>query len=198
MKKWIFSLCAAVCCVLPALAQQHDAARKANALQTGLQRCVAQALASNTTPKSTQTCPCANAQQGEALSQREIIEAEEELELIRNHSDANATFSKYPYLLDPAYRRKIEACRCQQQATPSQEDEPLSLREQIAAEEELALIRNRQDPHATFEKYPYLLDTTYRRTASRTQQEKIRNAQTQPVQHAEYKRGETWARKVGL
>ena len=41
----------------------------------------------------------------EELSTQEYIEAEEELQHIRNVQDSNATFEKYPYLLDPAYRR---------------------------------------------------------------------------------------------
>ena len=117
------------------------------------------------------------------LSPRELIEAEEELSHIRNRMDDNATFEKYPYLLDPSYRHTHNS----NGDMVSVVKEPLSPREQIEAEEELSHIRNRIDTHATFEKYPYLLNPAYRRADSQ-QQQSMRRPYTQ----------KTWARKVGL
>ncbi len=103
------------------------------------------------------------------------------------------------------------ACPCHQ--TDGQSDEPeipviftqeegeLSTRELIAAEEELALIRNQKDDKDTFEKYPYLLDPAYRRAGNTTQKSHIRThyGKDKPGQFTpSYSHGEAWARKVGL
>lgn len=147
------------------------------------------------TPKTAtqpqQKCTC----EQEPLSTQELIDAEEELALIRSRKDNHATFDKYPYLLDPQYRRRQVVCPCTrgsalvstQKPVTQEKAEPLEPFELIEAEEELALIRNRQDLHATFDKYPYLLDPQYRR-ATKQQQQSIRRQYTQ----------QTWARKVGL
>ena len=138
----------------------------------------------------------------EPLSTQELIEAEEELSIIRNR-DINATFEKYPYLLDPAYRRHIPACTCPckthqlQTETATQQsqtqEEELDTRELIEAEEELSLIRNTQDNHATFDKYPYLLKPAYRRGDEKTRQ-KIR----QDFEKEKRKAQSTRARKIGI
>lgn len=70
---------------------------------------------------------------------------------------------------------------------PAAETEELSLQEQIAAETELAHIRNTWDMNATFEKYPYLLSPSYRR-ATEEGKRSIRRQYTNP----------SWARSVGL
>ena len=120
--------------------------------------------------------------------------------------DSNATFEKYPYLLNPVYRRHkggkcpYDAAQTQPPTTQTEEDDAatLSERELIDAETELAFLRNTTDPHATFDKYPYLLDTTYRR-AHQADKEKIRTAFTtsrQPVEEVHHSEG--WKRKVGF
>lgn len=148
-----------------------------------------------------QNCYCDR----EPLTTQELIEAEEELMQIRN-SDINATFENYPYLLNPVYRRNKgnHACSCRAhhtQETPAttnqntyvDEEAPLDTRELIEAEEELALIRNTQDNHATFEKYPYLLEIAYRRGDEQKRQQ-IR----QDFEKEKRKLQSTWARKIGL
>ena len=128
----------------------------------------------------------------EELSPQELIEAEEELQRIRDKKDSNATFSKYPYLLDPVYRRQQNGTCSYPTAhavsPATQEDRELSPREQIDAETELSRIRNTWDMHATFEKYPYLLSPAYRRAASEDTKRSIRRQYTNP----------SWARSVGL
>lgn len=70
-------------------------------------------------PQATCSCRCCRAcgqpdepeipviftQEEEPLSEAELIDAEEELAILRSRKDSNASFEKYPYLLDPAYRR---------------------------------------------------------------------------------------------
>ncbi len=164
-------------CALPAAAQV-----KTTTAATPLNQAVERAVtAAQQTP-----CTCVQA----PLSTRELIEAEEELEQLRSVRDSNATFEKYPYLLDPAYRRQNTACACKAPATQAHlrpQVDGLTYQELIDAEEELASIRNTWDMHATFEKYPYLLDPTYRRADEETKQS-IRRPYTQLV----------WARKVGI
>ena len=166
---------------LPAAAQV-----KTTPQNTRLNQAVERAVAAARQPDG---CTCGQC----PLSVQEIIEAEEELQHIRNTQNSNATFSQYPYLLDPAYRRKGTACPCTapQTVPQSQAEEPEELdpRELIEAEEELSLIINLKDNHATFEKYPYLLDPQYRR-GTEEQRQKIRQAFV--------KSQSTWARKVGM
>lgn len=155
----------------------------------------AQVEAAVTRAQAQHFCPCHNA----GLSTQELLEAEEELQLIRDKKDSNATFSKYPYLLDPAYRRQqSETCTCPTAkavspaaatASAAQEEQELSLREQIDAETELSHIRNTQDPHATFDTYSYLLNPAYRRGNAETRQKVLREFR---------KNHSSWARKVGI
>ena len=137
------------------------------------------------------TCTCAS----EDLSADELIAAEEELQRIRDKKDSNASFDQYPYLLDPTYRRQQSGtCPCASKAVSptaatasAGEEQELTVREQIEAEEELSLIRNTRDTHATFEKYPYLISPAYRR-AGEDGKRSIRRQYTNP----------SWARSVGL
>ncbi len=141
------------------------------------------------------SCPCAT----EELTIGELIEAEEELQHIRNTKDNHATFEKYPYLLNPVYRRhKGGHCpfdvkaTSKPQVTPPTSNDTLDIFDQIAAEEELGFIRN-QDIHASFEKYPYLLDPAYRHGNEQTRQQIRQN-----YKREKQKQNSTWARKVGL
>ncbi len=179
-------------CVLPAAAQHQGTPRtQANqALETQVERAVAQAKTNQHKPG----CPCTtrtNATQEEPLSVEELIDAEEELMSIRNR-DIYASFETYPYLLDPAYRRRNDSvqtkvCSCSYKAQEQEEEEALlPPDEMIEAEEELEQIRSTFDPNATFEKYPYLLAPAYRRAGETTRQNIRRQYQS------------TWARKVGL
>ncbi len=185
MNKLLLTLLVPVLGVLPAVAQSQSTPRtQANpSLETQVERAVSQAAAKQ--PKN--HCTCAEGTESAELSLAELIAAEEELMAIRNR-DVNATFEKYPYLLNPAYRRngktseKPASCTC-----PTKEQEPLSPQELIEAEEELSGLRSRLDPNATFEKYPYLLEPTYRR-ASEDAKQSIRRPYTQVI----------WAQKVGI
>ncbi len=151
-------------------------------------------------------CTCAQ-QREEPLSAKELVDAETELQFIRDHRDSNATFSKYPYLLDPAYRRRNDppaVCNCHMyKAQTARQQEPLTPSELIDAETELQLIRTRQDSNATFDKYPYLLDPAYRRgDESIRQQYRQQKKSTQTVctnrQDNSFSRTPGWKRKVGL
>ena len=192
MNKLSLTLLVSILCVLPAAAQHQSTPRtQANpSLETQVERAVAQSSL-----KQPLHCPCTTKTDltNAPLSLEELIAAEEELASIRNNQDINATFEKYPYLLDPAYRRKnasvkpqtSSSCPCQ---TQKQQDEvPLFPHELIEAEEELSNIRSTFDLNATFEKYPYLLDPAYRRASEATKQT-IRRPYLQKA----------WAHKVGI
>lgn len=193
MNKLLLTLLVSVLCVLPAAAQKGTPRpQTTQALETQVERAVTQAE----TKQHQSNCPCAtktNLTEEEPLSIEELIAAEEELSVIRNR-DTHASFEKYPYLLDPAYRRRNDSvqtkscspCSCKAKKQQNAE-EPLDLQELIEAEEELSKIRSTIDPNATFEKYPYLMDPTYRR-ANKANQRSIRRRYTQS----------TWAHKVGL
>lgn len=194
MNKLSLTLLISVLCVLPAAAQHQGTPRpQANqSLETQVERAVTQAE----TTQHKSDCPCAtktNLTEDEPLSIEELIAAEEELSSIRNR-DTHASFEKYPYLLDPAYRRRNDSvqtksyssCSCKAKKQQNAE-EPLDLQELIEAEEELSKIRSTIDPNATFKAYPYLLDPAYRRASEATKQT-IRRPYVQ----------ETWARKVGI
>lgn len=150
-------------------------------LNTSLTRAVTAAV------EQAKTCPHRYTEV--ELSPGELITAEEELSLLRSRVDSNATFTKYPYLLDPSYRHTHNASGelLKQPAVTVTQPVPLSTQEQIEAEEELSLLRNRIDPHATFDSYPYLLDPAYRR-ADDNKKQSIRRRYIQT----------TWANKVGL
>ena len=187
MHKWTFSLLLAALCTLPLAAQTNHKNSANTRLQTHVERRVTQAQAA-----AQAAAPCHNKDEESSLSIDELIEAEEELSLLRSRHDPNATFQKYPYLLDPSYRRTHNAAGEQEKQAPAstttaKQEEPLDTHERIEAEEELALLRNRVDNNATFEGYPFLLDPSYRR-ASQEQKQIIRRKYTQP----------TWATKVGL
>ena len=83
--KWTLTLLLAAVYTLPAAAQTR--------MDVAVERAVATASA-----QATQT-------DDNELSTRELIAAEEELASIRNTTDMYADFDKYPYLLDPEYRR---------------------------------------------------------------------------------------------
>ncbi len=97
-------------CVLPVAAQHQGTPRpKVNqSLETQVERAVVQ----SSLKQHEQGCSCATKTDltNEPLSLEELIEAEEELSSIRNQ-DIDATFEKYPYLLDPVYRRASEATK---------------------------------------------------------------------------------------
>ncbi len=175
----IFLFCFVFAAALPVCAQNKKTGTAQNKLSQAVDRAVA-------TAQQQPPCDCFCQR---PLDPREVIDAEEELQLIRSTRDYNATFEKYPYLLDPNYRRKDCACTCQKQGACQKAEQPgvLSARERLDAEEELALIRNTQDSNATFDKYPYLLSPAYRR-ASEDGKRMIRRQYTQP----------TWAKKVGI
>ena len=192
MNKLLLVLFVSVLGVLPVAAQKGmPHTQTSQSLETQVERAVAQ----SSFKQHGQGCPCATKTDltNEPLSLEELIEAEEELSSIRNQ-DIDATFEKYPYLLDPAYRRRNDSvqtksyssCSCKAKKQQNAE-EPLDLQELIEAEEELSKIRSTIDPNATFETYPYLLNPTYRRT-NETNQQSIRRQYIQS----------TWARKVGL
>ena len=225
MNKWTLTLLLAALCTLPTAAQVNNggttharpvsktAVTQVNAggqhsdnrsLETQVERTVLQA----TQARSQQPCTCNCASHSATISEADRINAETELQLIRNY-DPSATFETYPFLLDPAYRHQRNcACACHQAApadipaifTADDDDRSLSTHELIEAEEELSLIRSRVDDNATFEQYPYLLDPTYRR-ADKTQQDQIHRQYSRtkksPLAPA-YERGETWANKVWL
>lgn len=71
-------------------------------------------------------------QPADELDIEELIAAEEELSHIRNTRDTRATFKKYPYLLDPAYRRGTAAV----QQTTRQNFHATQAKNQAAQEEE--------------------------------------------------------------
>lgn len=125
------------------------------------------------------------------LTPSEIIDAETELQSIRDHSDPSASFRQYPYLLDPAYRRRNDntACNCRKTSPAIVDQEPLSTQELIEAEEELQHLRNVKDANASFETYPYLLAPNYRRGSAEVRQKVLREFR---------KSHSTWARKVGI
>ncbi len=187
MKKYtLFVLLTMMCTVT--LAAQHIPQNKQ--LNQKIDTAVQQARAS----QQMQPCTCAQ----EVLDMRELIEAEEELALIRNTQDNHATFEKYPYLLNPVYRRHKGGCPCQSgtataaSAQPTPSEEPLDTRELIEAEEELNVIRN-SDINASFDTYPYLLNPKYRRGDEKTRQQ-IR----QDFENYQHKAQTTWGRKVGI
>ncbi|MBO5911348.1 MAG: hypothetical protein J6Q05_04055 [Elusimicrobiaceae bacterium] len=187
MTKWTFILLLSLFCPLTVAAQAVPKVTPKTNPQAALQTAVDRAVLQGSCQQS-----CANCQKMRSvntpLTQQEIIAAEEELSYIRNY-DLNATFEKYPYLLDPAYRRTHDTSgKMHLSDSVALSQEPLSTQEQIAAEEELASLRNHVDNHATFEKYPYLLDPAYRRAETETQKASIRRQYMQ----------QTWARKVGL
>jgi len=100
--------------------------------------------------------------------------------------------------------------------TPATPENELSEHEMLDAETELAFIRNTWDSGACFEKYPYLLDPAYRRTANEQVRQQIRQdyktgkrastslkkstpPQKPPVQHTTHRKADSaWARKVGI
>lgn len=177
---------------LPACAQvKTDSIPQANRT-TRLENAVERAVAT----QQAQNCTCRKTATQETklgpLDEDELIAAEEELQHLRNVKDSNATFEKYPYLLDPAYRRRQPSTPCQvHKPAPAsvQEQAPLDTRELIEAEEELQHLRNVQDFNATFEEYPYLLSPAYRRG----------NAQTRQAIISRFRKSQsTWARKVGI
>ena len=108
MNKLLLTLLVSVLCVLPAAAQKGTPRpQTTQALETQVERAVTQAE----TKQHQSNCPCAtktNLTEEEPLSIEELIAAEEELSVIRNR-DTHASFEKYPYLLDPAYRRRNDS-----------------------------------------------------------------------------------------
>ena len=180
--KWTIAILLATVCTLPAAAQTAKQQRttkpqtRIEHLGTALEQQLKTAAQRAQTQED--TCTCAK----EPLTTQELIEAEEELSNIRN-SDIHATFEKYPYLLNPLYRRhkngSCPAAAPQQKAqsaptAAAEEDEELSIRELIDAETELGFIRNTWDSRASFDKYPYLLDPEYRRTSDETIRARVR------------------------
>ena len=205
--KWTVLLL--VLCTLPLCAQQQKQQQKINA---ALQRAASQA--------TTSLCTCNKNCDCQELTAQEKIAAETELQLIRDKRDSNASFDKYPYLLDPVYRRKGEAvCPCKNASTtspastnyaPVEDTDSLSVNEVLAAETELQYIRDTQDTQATFHTYTYLLDPAYRR-ADEAQQAQIRRQfhqqrqqKSRPslpenkFQSSTCTRPPGWMRKVGL
>ncbi len=190
MTKWTFILLLSLFCPLTVAAQTAPKASPKTNPQAALQTAVDRAVLQGSCQQSCAGCATCQKMRpvNTPLTQQELIAAEEELSHIRNY-DLNATFEKYPYLLDPAYRRTHDTSGNMHLSDAAATlQEPLSTQEQIEAEEELASLRNQVDNHATFEKYPYLLDPAYRRAQTPTQKASIRRQYMQ----------KTWARKVGL
>lgn len=78
-------------------------------IQDKVQRLIAQRLADQQQPSCCQTgCTKHNAEQ-EALTESELIEAETKLQHIRDTKDPQASFQKYPELL----QRKPTQCHCE-------------------------------------------------------------------------------------
>ncbi len=84
--KWTFAILLTTACTLPAAAQT---VKPDSILSKKVEVAVQREAASS------------------ELTEQEKIAAEEELQHIRSVQDSNATFAKYPYLLDPAYRRGL-------------------------------------------------------------------------------------------
>lgn len=166
--KWLFALSIAIYYTAPACAQVVT-----DSVHTGLDKQLETAVT--------------RAYVQEELTIQELIEAEEELQTIRNRYNNHASFEAYPYLLNVKYRRGDEKTRLKirqnfengkqtgtlQNPSATQPDstgtEELTPYETIQAEEELQTIRDKYDNHASFDKYPYLLSVQYRRATPQKQ-----------------------------
>ncbi len=143
-----------------------------------------------------------------------LIQAETLWQLDRNRHGGYAKHN-----LDYYYNQLLEEQNvpsASADAPSTQPVEELSTRELIDAETELAFICNTWDSNGTFEKYPYLLDPEYRRTADEQVRQRIRDEyktgkrkgtyQPQPVvttpgatpQSSLRNPDSLWGRKVGL
>lgn len=219
--KWIFTILLAVLCALPAAAQYNTSstkqARQKKARQT-IQAAVERSVATaQTTARANTSCPCRCRQIMQ--DEQAALSAEMDLQRLRERRTPDQ-----PALTPQEEQRYLEeryqfyrgdcpcGCRTAQQPQPAAAEvvpsaDELDIEELIAAEEELAHIRNTQDTHATFEKYPYLLDPDYRRGAAAAQQvtrPNVRATQTKnqaapkEEDHFLLFHGKTWQRKVGL
>ena len=171
--KWTFAILLATACTLPAAAQtvKPDAVL-AKKVEVTVQR---SAVLSE-------------------LTEQEKIAAEEELQHIRSVQDSNATFAKYPYLLDPAYRRGLQRNTPSQQPEQAQPDRAPAQVEKVKFPKLPVAKSNGRAQRFTSlrlaeimaENQPQVTDTT-----------SIARHHTQ-VKSTQHSPNGTWAKKVGI
>ncbi len=195
MNKWTLTLLLAAFSTLPAAAQTNNS--------TSTPKGSTPVVSTQAQHSANRQCPCQKAQPAAQEPGRQQGPNS-------NHVNAQVERAVVQALTQAACTCTCSCCQREGQPDEPEEpeiptiftqEEPLSPRELIEAEEELALIRNRQDDNATFEKYPYLLDPAYRRAQNDTQKGKVRKhyGKDKPGQFTPpYNRGKTWANKVGL
>lgn len=104
--KWTLAILLAACTAISVTAQSVNKEKLGKQIDRAALRA----------KQSSKTCTCKNCEDTCAcneLTASEQIAAETELQHIRDTRDDNATFDKYPYLLDPAYRRRNDNLPCQ-------------------------------------------------------------------------------------
>lgn len=161
--KWTFALALA----LSTMSASAQVSNTGNKPQSPLNRAVERAVVQATTVDTE-----------EEFEPGLLIQAETLLQLDRNQHGGYAahTLEYYYNQLKQEYAEAETAESAKvPEASLQMEEDALSIREQIDAETELAFIRNTWDPHASFEKYPYLLDAEYRRTADEQIRQRVRD-----------------------
>ena len=192
--KWILTILLASCWTLPLAAQVNVTKEKGSLEQKvsqAVQRTVVKSQPRTSSANTSVTTPYA-CDTYEGLTPQDLIEAETQLQRIRDTQDPNASFPTYPQLLQKEAATTPPAkklCLCDLCGE-------LTVEDLIEAEIQLQRLRETKDPSASFSKYPQLLKKKC--TCPHVEIAPQQVPPTQGTQVQQTHPGYTWKTKVGL